>query len=362
MRRPPARTGRGRSSGGKKKQAAKKPAVPVKPSKRQSEAAKQYATRRKLVARVVDFSIPAEPSPAATRKLNRYYKYVFGVGADHTGGESGVAIGYGKVAVKRKDPAKLAKLQKRYGQGRLPGVKFVWIPSFIDPLTDKPVRPVIRHRVNEPDVIIFPYERTDPDTGEVIAAGSITTQYLDFDKGAMLRDMPGEVTRVAGELAELMGVDVDKANFRIRNGENQMMDVRRLAGTIAMTSSLMAAYGNWNKWLDGMMIVQAEDQETLTDFNRTMRREFTRRRRIRSINLEQAVLLRAIEKTRGGAMTEVLSQMVTGSLHDVEKVRTTLEHMRKMKRVTGGDSRWMLTRTGQTYLNSARAVLPLFGL
>lgn len=341
MSRRTARTGRGRGSG--KGLTAK-----------QREAAREYADRRRRVQPLVSFEIPkTKPRPADKAKLTRYYKYLFG--------DNGVALG-AKVAVRRKDPEKLLKLQQQFGQGDLPGVKAVFIRSFRDPVTDKLVRPKVKHRKSGPDVVAFPVERFNKRTEAWEPAGEVETQFLPFDKIAMLTDPEGEIRRVAQELADLAGVDADRAYFRVRNGSQEVNINRMLESTISQVRFYQTQYANWQEWLDGLIIESATGQHTLRDYGRAKQAEKERKARVRKINVQHAALLRAIEKTRNGAggPTEALTRTTTGSLDEVSMVRKTLEKMRGLKLVTGDDNRWMMTAHGRKYLANARNVLALF--
>lgn len=354
MSRRTARTGRGRGSGkGKSKQASSKKTPPAPLTMKQREAARVYADRRRRVQPLVSFDIPkTKPRPADKAKLTRYYNYLFG--------DNGVALG-AKVAVRRKDPDKLLKLQQQFGQGDLPGVKAVFIRSFRDPVTDKLVRPKVKHRKNAPDVVSFPVERYNRRADAWEPAGEVETQFLPFDKLAMLTDPEEEIRRVAAELAELAGVDLDRAYFRVRNGSQEVNVNQLLDSTVSQVRFYQTQYANWQEWLDGLIIESAtEGQHTLRDYGRAKQAEKERKAKIRTINVQHATLLRAIEKTKVGAMTEVLTRMATGSLDEVSTIRKTLERMRKLKLVMGDDSRWMLTAHGRNYLGKARNILPLF--
>lgn len=343
MSRRTARTGRGRGSG--KGLTAK-----------QREAAREYADRRRRVQPLVSFEIPkTKPRPADKAKLTRYYNYLFG--------DNGVALG-AKVAVRRKDPDKLRKLQQQFGQGDLPGVKAVFIRSFRDPVTDKLVRPKIKHRKDKktPDVVVFPVERYNADEDAWEVAGEVATQYLPFDKKALLKNPDAEVRRIAEKLAEFAGVDVDRAHFRIRNGPHEIAENRMIDSTVARVRFYQTQYANWEEWLDGLIIETATGQHTLRDYGRAKQAEKERKAKVRKINVQHAALLRAIEKTRNsaGGPTEVLTRTTTGSLDEVSMVRKTLEKMRGLKLVTGDDNRWMMTAHGRKYLANARNVLALF--
>jgi hypothetical protein len=303
---------------------------------------------------LVDFAIPkTKPRPADKAKLTRYYKYLFG--------DNGVALG-AKVAVRRKDPDKLLKLQQQFGQGDLPGVKAVFIRSFRDPVTDKLVRPKVKHRKHAPDVVVFPVERYNKREDAWEVAGEVETQFLPFDKAALLSDPDAEIRRVAEQLADYAGVDAGRAYFRVRNGENEINVNRLLDSTIAQVRFFQSQYANWMKWLDGLIIETATGQHTLRDYGRAKQAEKDRRAKVRKINVQHAALLRAIEKTRNssGGPTEALTRTTTGSLDEVSMVRKTLEKMRGLKLVTGDDNRWMMTAHGRKYLANARNVLALF--
>ena len=349
MARRSPRTGRGRGSGADKKK---------RPPTRQQRVAQEYEAKRRRVQPLVDFAFPRRLRPADKAKLTKYDNYLF---ADHRkGGTNGITNGV-RAKVRVKDPAKLAKLQSEYGQGELPGIKYVWIPSIIDPQTEKVVRPRVRHRKTKPNVVSFPVDRYVPSRDEFVPGGYVETQYLDFDKAALLEDPDAEVRRVAELLADYAGVDLDTAQFRIRNGENQFKETRMVDSMVGRVRFYMHEYAaDWMQWLDGLSIDTAENQHTLLEYRRTKSREIDRRKRIKTVDREQAMLLRAIEKTKGGAMTEILTRMTTGSLDDVSKVRKQLEKMRKRKLVNGDDSRWMLTRHGLSYLSKIRDILRLY--
>lgn len=348
MSRRTARTGRGRVSGRDKKE---------RPLTRKQRVAQEYEAKRRRVQPLVDFTFPKKLTPAAKRKLTRYDEYLF---ADHRkGGTNGITNGV-RAKVRVKDPAKLAKLQDEYGQGELPGIKYVWIPSIIDPQTEKVVRPRVRHRKTKPNVVSFPVDRYVPSRDEFVPGGYVETQYLDFDKAALLRDSDAEVERVASLLAEYAGEDLDRAQFRVRNGENEVKETEMVDSMKAEIRRYMNDYGDWMKWLDGLSIDTATSQHTLLEYRRTKAGELDRRKRIGEVKKVPAMLLRAIEKTKTGAMTEVLTRMTTGSLDDVSMIRKTLEKMRKQKLVNGDDTRWMLTRHGRATLAKIRGITRLY--
>jgi hypothetical protein len=349
MSRRTARTGRGRGSG----KGSKKKAAPT----RAERTAQEYEAKRRRVQPLVNFVFPANLSPADKRKLTIYDTYLF---ADHRkGGQNGITNGV-RARVRVKDPEKLAKLQAEYGQGELPGIKYVWIPSIIDPQTEKVVRPKVRHRKTKPNVISFPVDRYVKSRDAFVPGGYVETQYLDFDKMALLRDTDAEVERVCQLLAEYADTDLSRAQFRIRNGENEFKGTMGVDRMRAEVRGLMTDYGDWQKWLDGLSIDTAGNQHTLLEYRRTKSRELNRRKFIKSANIPYLRLLRALEKSKRGAMTEVLTRQTTGSLDEVSMVRKTLESMRGKKLVVGDDSLWMLTTHGRQYLNKYRDAMILF--
>lgn len=346
MSRRTARTGRGRGSGkGKKQETAA------------ARKQREYAEKLRDVQPLVSFQFPTNLRPADKAKLTRYHTYLF---ADHRkGGYNGITNGV-RARVRVKDPENLAKLQSEYGQGVLPGIKYVWIPSIIDPQTEKVVRPKVRHRKTKPNVISFPVDRYVKSRDAFVPGGYVETQYLDFDKKALLRDTDAEVERVCKQLAEYADTDLSRAQFRIRNGENEFKGTMGVDRMRAEVRGLMTDYGDWRKWLDGLSIDTAGNQHTLLEYRRTKSRELDRRKLIKSANIPVLRLLRALEKTKRGAITEVLTSKTTGSLDEVSTVRKTLENMRSKKLVVGDDSLWVLTANGRKYLNKYRDAMTLF--
>lgn len=342
MSRKPARTGRGRNKSGT--------------NNRQTRAAREYAQKLRDVQPLVSFQFPKQLRPADKRKLNKYHKYLF---ADYRhGGYSGITNGV-KARVRVKDPERLAKLQEEYGQGRLPGVKYVWIPSIIDPVTNKVVRPKVRHRKTMPNVVSFKVERYNEKRG-TYEPGIVETQFLPFDKIALLQDPQAEIMRVTKELADLAGVDHTTAQFRVRNADNEIKETRTAVTMVDKIKFYMSKYPDWEEWLDGLIIDTATSTKTLQEYRRTKMGEIERRKKIRKINTTYVLLLNEISEHKGGAATEVIAQGAYGTIQDAPAVRKLLEEMKGHKLVNGDDNRWFLTQHGQRLLREAKTLLPLY--
>lgn len=356
MSRRTARTGRGAGSG---KQVAKQLAA----SRRED-----YRAKRRAVQPFVSFRIPTKYHPSAAKKLNRYAGYLFGDGKSD--GQYGIARGV-KVPVRRKDPDKLDKLKERYGQGEsqggLPGIKVAFVPTYLSTLTGQPVRPIIRHRKTGPDLIVFREETVTP-RGTRRVVSEVETQYEPFDKEALMQDPDAEVRRVAGDLMGFLGVeDAKLVRFSIQNGSSQMRPAMSVDRMIADVRFHMSKYNkddghHWFKWMDGLTIEYAGNQQTLKQYADAKSGETRRREAVGKINLKWANLLRAIESTRGGGHTETLSRLTTGSTEDAKVVHQLLTTMRTKGLVKGDDSSWKLTRAGIDYLSKTRDILPLFNL
>ncbi len=352
MSRQPSRTGRGRGTG-KKLTAAQL---------RSRKLDEDYSSRRRVVQPLVSFVIPRRRHPSSASKLNRYFDYLFG----QYGATRGV-----KIPVRRKDPDRLEKLKERFGQGReqggLPGIKYVFVPTYYRKGTDDMIRPIIRHRKTGPDVIVYREEAID-DEGARHVLHEVTTQYLPFDKEAMARDAGAEVERVGAELMESLGItDHRDVRFRVQNGSSQMADMLPLDTMAAQVQFLIGRYSkedghHWTTWLDGLTIEASGQQASLKEYGIAKRGEMRRRKAIGKVNLEHTNLLRAIEQSRRGAMTEVLTMATRGNVSDAPHVKKVLTGMRTAGLVTGDDSHWILTRKGADYLSNARHILPLFGL
>lgn len=353
MSRRTPRNGRGRGAG---KQTAK--------ASQRAAAAADYRAKRRQVQPLVSFVIPKTRHPSSAAKLEKYVNYLFG--------EYGVARGV-KVPVRRKDKAKLDKLKDRFGQGRdqggLPGIKYVFVPTIHKKDSDQLLRPIIRHRKNGPDVVI--YRETDiDDAGDRYTVSEVVTQFLEFDKQAMAMDPEAEVRRVGEMLMELSGVDDPRmVRFRIQNGGHQMKEMLPLDSMVGQVKFLVGRYAvtageesAWDEWLDGLTIETAENQKSLTHFNHTKAGEYKRRKAVGEIDLQQARILLALERSRGGAATEPIARTTNGTVADAPLLKDVLTSMRRKGLVSGDDNRWMLTRPGTKYLDNARSILPLFNL
>jgi hypothetical protein len=319
----------------------------------QAKRGKQlYDARRRAVQPLVSFRIPsyAEKTDHWRKKLKNYYSYL--LGAD---GLPGIADGVVQ-KVKRRSPEALAALQRQFGQGRLRGIKYAFIPSVTDPETGV-VEPVdIIARDGAPDII---------QVGD-------TFQWSEpFDLDALMEAPQAEIARVADLLLSQMPNDRDAARFRIMNGggENESKTVpgaHTRRSIIERVMYLLNRYDTgsakvrrdgkrwWGNWMWGLQIVVANNQYTLQEFEDAKEVERDRHKQIRKIKLAWLNALDALVQRGGSSPTEAVAYIATGATDD-PTMKKTLTEMRKAKLVTGDTNRWTITQQGREYLQRGEA-------
>lgn len=332
MRRRTARTGRGRLGSGK---------TGMTREQLRKKSVADYRAKRRAVLPHVFFALPKDPTPAARKKLNKYHTYLHG-----EPGAAGILQGV-RVKVRRKDPKKLKKLQTELGQGELPGIKYAYVPSMIDPETGVVVPVFVRSNKIKADVI-----RIAPPRG-----GEIQFRFEALNHKALMRDPEKEVARVVALLKAQDGSD-DPQMFRIRSNDRTVTDVDTDESIVTRVRSYMREYKTWKSWLEGVTMETAGRQTSLQKYHRARIADKERKKQARKINLNYMAMLTAIDQGPP-TNTETLAMRALGSPTDPSGLRR-LNNMKKAGLVNGDDNRWWNTRAGSEYLRNARSVLPIY--
>lgn len=318
---------------------------------------KLYEARTRAVQRLVAFRVPAydDASEYWRKKVHRYHRYLFGAE-----GQPGIAQGV-KAKVTRRNKIKLTALQKQVGQGALPGIKYAFVPTVIDPQTGVPEPVRVIERNGMPTIIMV------GDTSHWVEA---------FDIQALLRDPIAEIERVLVALDATNPYGDAAARYRIMNGGGSddtktlpTAYTRREVPNAVM--ALLTRYGSgssvvrrlasrwWGNWLYGLQIHVARNQRTLREYANAQEIERERVKRVRKVNTKWTYLLEALRDQGGHAPTEPLAHRTTGSTTDAT-VLPAMKELRKRGLVTGDDNRWSITSKGRDYLRQALDVLDRF--
>lgn len=299
--------------------------------------------------KLVSFDIPKIPTSAADKaKVTKYYNYLKG-----TKGEAGISSGV-RVKVRRKDPEKLAKLQRELGQGKLTGIKYAFVPSMIDPKTGFTVKVHVRSNKVAPDVIrIRPINYL---TGK--PSGEISFQFEPLNHAALLHDPVAEIERVIMELKSRVDGD-EPQRFRVRANDRTVTDVDFDDTITDRVMFYMSEYKlTWRQWLSGITMETAGKQTTLQAYHRARVVDKERKKAVRKISKSYVSVLNAIESSLQ-TDTRTLTQRAYGVQEDRGATKTIKDMLRKGL-ISGNDSAWRMTREGQKYLKFGREHIQYF--
>ena len=338
------------------KQKTKKPRP--KPRKRKAIKPKpqrvdNYRAQRRYLQPLVTFAIPETPSKHWRAKVKKYNNYLKG-----TPVSPGIASGV-RVRVMRRDPKKLAKLQEEVGQGSLPGLKYAWVVSAIDPQTGEP----------------FPVEVIDHKKApnEIIIHGNSFRTVL-FNKSALARQPDDELARVVSLLLRHVPRDEDGEpavlySIRIANGPWMIGDrflesnvgqaVKRLMSTYSQNSSYVARdpHRNYQQWLNGLTLEIAGNQRSRRELDAARERQRSIYRVVRTLKVQWLGILDAMRK--GARNVEAIARKYAGDAEDAG-TRLALKAMSGKKLVVGDDDRWDTTPQGARYLTRGAEVVNLW--
>lgn len=312
-------------------------------------AKKLYDARKRAVAPLVDFTLPDYDATTqwARRKLKKYSEYLLG-SADQPGIASGV-----RAKVRRKDPEQLAKLQREMNQGALPGIKYAFVPTTIDPQTRRPIPVKVTSRKTSPDVI---------------KVGAVSNVSMPFDADALIESPNSEIERVMRELEEEMP-DADVIRFQIQNGEQTIKKMHTRRELPLAIQDLMNRYGDnayvvkkspsrhWDRWLFGITAHGAQDQREVHELERAMVATANRKKKVRKFRQDWGGVLDTLEQLGGHAPSESVARGYSGDTTD-QGTRDLLAQLKRTtsQLVTGDDNRWTITAAGRAYVRELRGL------
>lgn len=306
----------------------------------------RLAAIRPLLDKATAARIPkASPTSYAKRKVRLYYQYLFG-------SEHGPGITQGiRDRVTVKSPRRREKLQAELGQGALPGIKYVWVPTVIDPRISAPMPVEITHRDRQPDIVEF---------------GGTGTVRMNFDLAEMVEHPRAEVKRTMQALLDSLDFSPAAVSWHYLAGDRGFTYMKHTPSTeqglMDALRGIMNAYpsykGNhhWKRWLTGLELTYARGRHAPGKVKTidTMRDEaYQRRKRIGKIKMSWLNALDAVEAK--GLPVEAISRKIAGMVGD-PGVALALADMKKAKLVSGDDNRWSITSAGKDYLLNGRSV------
>lgn len=313
-------------------------------SKRSEKKLLDYQIRRKILQPVVDFKIPAIPTPAWSKKVNSYHRYLMGSN-DRPGISAGVRQRIAVPGKGAKAKKRLEKLQKEAGQGDLPGFKFAWVMSALDPKSGRPYPVQVDFNDDAPNLI------------SVNGVGHMT---MLFDQKKLAKDPHKEVNRILNDLIDI----VEEAGFKhyifnINCGAYIIPSTLAPDDLIERVISLMQRYAagravvnrdpmkHWEEWLNGVTVQFAKRQANINKLFDDRDNQRKAAQRIKKLNIAYVEIMDTIE--HGSKNVEAIASNYAGSIDD-PKVRLQLAEMKRQGLVSGDDNRYNVTAAGRSYM------------
>ena len=299
-----------------------------------------YAARLRAVKPLVSFRLPsakAEPSNYQKRKVKKYYDYLFG-----TTDRAGIAQGLRqKVLVRGKN--KRAKVQRELGQDELPGLKYVFVTTALDPETGRALPATIE-----------PGDDDEPSTVEV---GGIGFLFEPFDREALLEDRYAEIERAANKLLNYAPKNTE-IRFKIRCADKYTFRSYLKSEIVDEVSKIMDRYhstyngkkgGPWEEWLEGLVMEYARRQQTMVKFDQARELRRDTERKVFKIDQRFVLTLDALDALGSKASLRAISEYATGSAVDMMTL-PALEQMETQGFVERtGKNQWRMLPAGRTY-------------
>lgn len=295
--------------------------------------AELYAERRKAVQPLVSFKLPkaGQESNSSRRKALKYFKHLLG-----DGNQPGIASGV-KAKITRRSPKKLAELQESLGQGELPGIKYAFVHTVVDPDTGTVVPVTVKE-----DKGLLP----------IISGPGYSYVKAEFNKQALFANPDKEIKRVIEELRPY-GEGSEIARFRIANGSSRTYEALTDYEVPRIVKRYMAKYNsnksNWWDWLDGLIMDFAEDQRDFRDMQRAMTAKKTARGKMKKLRPDYAGVLETLDTKRGRAEIEVISSKYAGIPND-KNVKKLVESLTDKGLLQDIGGLFRLTKQGTKYL------------
>lgn len=330
-----------------KQRKPKKPPQPRKPqrnTKRKDKALLDYHTRRKVLQPVVDFKIPLTPTPAWSRKVKSYYRYLIG-SPDRPGISAGVRQRISVPGRGKKAQERLLKLQKEAGQGDLPGFKYAWVMSALDPKSGRPYPVDVHFNDDGPNVI------------SVNGVGHMT---MLFNQKELAKDPGKEVNRILNDLIDIVEAGGFKHYiFNINCGAYIIPSTLSAQDIIDRVIALMQRYASgravvnrdpdkhWEEWLNGVTIQFARRQQTISKLFADRENQREASKRIKQLNIAYVEIMDTISS--GPKNVEAIAYNYAGSKDD-PKVRLQLAEMKRQGLINGDDNSYNVTAAGKAYM------------
>lgn len=296
-----------------------------------------YRLRRKAIASLVNFDLPKPGTETkhARDKVRKYFKYLISDGR-----QPGIAVGV-KAKVRKKKAEQLRDLQRSLGQGRLPGVKYAFIPSVVNQDTGMVEPATLSTRCGD-----LP----------VVTVGNVNTVTVPFDIKGLLRN-PYEEVQLTMALLKRCAKNAKIMRFRIATGEfgqtrmyASLLESEVVSEVILIMSQYTTDDHLWKKWVYGLAIEFTNAQRDMRDreiaFN--MRKEAMKE--IRKIRTDFAGILSVISDGKGKMQGRQISYQFSGRLEDEQTARALKDMMRQGLVKESADN-WWITQNGRAYLN-----------
>lgn len=323
-------------------------------SKRQKKLS-IYAQRLRAVKPLVSVRFPSvkdAPTGYQQRKLKHYYEYLFGrPRTKDLQAQSGITQGL-RARVYIRSPKIREKVLRELGQDQLPGLKYAFVTTVLDPETGDPQKVTIR-------------QQEDEEAPSVVSVGGVSFLFAAFDLEKLAGDDPEEeIRRVVKSLKEQVPEDND-IRFKIRCSDKITFSSYTERSIVGQIRWMMEKYNaDWREWLEGLLIAYASSQRTMITFdqNRELRRE--RERKIFTVDMRTMLTLDAIAKlrrtTKQAPTSAEIASYATGSKDD-DSTMEALKAMKSKKLIEdiGGD-RWRILEDGQLYYTKGKDTIPFF--
>jgi hypothetical protein len=233
------------------------------------------------------------------------------------------------------------------GQGQLPGIKYAFVPSIIDPKTKK----------------IAPVKIRQTEALPIVKVGSVSTITMPFDLDVMSEGHDEAEAVIEEMMATLLpyadGADV--VRFRIATGEHgqtrmyaSLQDyevVDEVLRIMNRYSATRAPGHDWGDWLYGLAIEFADNQRDMyaRDVSFSKRREGMRE--IKKLRVDYGGMLEVIAARVPPSSEVELTRDFSGRSVD-EATAKLIKSMVKAKLLTRVGDRFYISKDGRHYLKA----------
>lgn len=194
--------------------------------------------------------------------VKKYYELLYG--SEHQAGlKQGVRQQYAF-----KDRKRTEKLMADIGQPSR-GLRYAYLNTYLDPNTGKPAKVKVKHRAKKPDLTY---------------SNNVIREHYTFDRENMVTDTEGELKNAFNYLQDseddLDDDDTTDDRFSIQVGDDREINEPALTRDAALRriNQLMYRYGDWDKWLNGIIKLTPTNQKTVREMQKDINRHLSARK------------------------------------------------------------------------------------